>query len=241
MERFRTNLGMANPSVGLTTKIAFSETREKHAVDTEAHAEIVNVHVLATAKLPTRFGEFKIVAIENDKDGLEHVALVKGDVNGADDVPLRMHSECLTGDVLSSLRCDCREQLMSAMRRMAEGELGIILYMRQEGRGIGLHNKIRAYELQDKGMDTVQANHALGFPADLREYSVAAAMLKSLGVKSVVVLTNNPSKIAGLERSGISVHERISHVVPPNSHNKKYLQTKMEKLHHLLGDLFHDT
>jgi GTP cyclohydrolase II len=184
------------------------------------------VRVIGVADLPTRFGEFRIVAFWNNRDGKEHVAIVRGDIVGAADVPTRMHSECLTGDALGSLRCDCRDQLEAALGRLGREERGLLLYLRQEGRGIGLINKIRAYALQDRGMDTVEANLALGFRDDERDYAIAAHMIASLDVQSVALMTNNPLKIRQLEQYGIRVARRVPHILPPNPHNRFYLETK---------------
>lgn len=192
------------------------------------------VKIAAIAELPSRFGQFHIVAFYNNKDFKEHVAIVQGDVTDAVDVPVRLHSECLTGDALGSLRCDCRDQLESALRMIGQMERGIVLYMRQEGRGIGLINKIRAYGLQEHGYDTVEANLALGFRDDEREYSVAAHMLMSLHVRSIQLITNNPKKIEDLTRHGIQVNGRIPHVMPANEHNRFYLETKALKSGHLI-------
>ena len=192
------------------------------------------VRIVAMAELPTRFGDFHIVAFENNRDGKEHVAITKGDVIGADDVPVRLHSECLTGDALGSLRCDCRDQLEAALKTIGQMEKGMVLYLRQEGRGIGLINKIRAYSLQDEGLDTVEANLALGFRDDERDYAVAAHMLTSLQIKSVRLMTNNPKKIDQLERYGIQVNGRIPHIMEPNDYNRFYLETKALKSGHLI-------
>src|SRR5207302_943503 len=192
----------------------------------------VCVKVDAVADLPTRFGRFRIVAFWNNRDGKEHVAMVHGDVMGAEEVPTRLHSECLTGDVLGSLRCDCRDQLEVALQRLGAMPRGLLLYMRQEGRGIGLVNKIRAYSLQDRGLDTVDANLALGFRDDERDYAVAAHMLASLNVGSIRLMTNNPNKVKQLEQLGVRIAERIPHVVPPNDHNRFYLQTKAARSGH---------
>ena len=197
----------------------------------------VCVRVVAMAELPTRFGNFHIVAFENNRDGKEHVAITKGDVIGASDVPVRLHSECLTGDVMGSLRCDCRDQLESALKKIGRMEKGVILYPRQEGRGIGLINKIRAYSLQDEGLDTVEANLALGFRDDERDYAVAAHMLMSLKIESVQLMTNNPKKIDQLTRYGIQVNGRIPHIMEPNEYNRFYLETKAAKSGHLI-DVF---
>jgi GTP cyclohydrolase II len=192
----------------------------------------VCVRVVGVADLPTRFGRFRIVAFYNNRDAKEHIAVVHGDILGADEVPTRLHSECLTGDALGSLRCDCRDQLQEALRKMAQLERGLLLYLRQEGRGIGLINKIRAYSLQDQGLDTVEANRALGFRDDERDYAIAAHMIKSLNVRSVCLMTNNPKKIAELTRYGIEVTGRVPHVIPPNEHNRFYLETKASRSGH---------
>ena len=194
----------------------------------------VCVRVVAMAELPTRFGNFHIVAFENNRDGKEHVAITKGDVIGASDVPVRLHSECLTGDVMGSLRCDCRDQLEAALKKIGKMERGIVLYLRQEGRGIGLINKIRAYSLQDQGLDTVEANLALGFRDDERDYAVAAHMLMSLKIESVQLMTNNPKKINQLTQYGIKVNGRIPHIMEPNEYNRFYLETKAEKSGHMI-------
>ena len=192
------------------------------------------VRIVAMAELPTRFGDFHIVAFENNRDGKEHVAITKGDVIGASDVPVRLHSECLTGDVMGSLRCDCRDQLEAALRKIGRMEKGMVLYLRQEGRGIGLINKIRAYSLQDEGLDTVEANLALGFRDDERDYAVAAHMLMSLHVQSVQLMTNNPKKINQLTQYGIQINGRIPHIMEPNEHNLFYLETKAAKSGHMI-------
>jgi 3,4-dihydroxy 2-butanone 4-phosphate synthase/GTP cyclohydrolase II len=192
------------------------------------------VHRAAEAMIPTRHGEWRMVAYRNDVDSHEHVALVKGEVADRESVMVRMHSECLTGDVFSSMRCDCGEQLDAAMRTISEEGAGVIVYLRQEGRGIGLVHKLKAYALQDGGMDTVQANEALGFRPDLRDYGIGAQILLDLGLTSIRILTNNPKKIVGLEGYGLSVAEQIPVRVPPNPHNEGYLSTKRDKLGHLL-------
>jgi GTP cyclohydrolase II len=192
------------------------------------------VRVVAMAELPTRFGDFHIVAFENNRDGKEHVAITKGDVIGAKDVPVRLHSECLTGDAIGSLRCDCRDQLEAALTSIGKMDKGMVLYLRQEGRGIGLINKIRAYSLQDQGLDTVEANLALGFRDDERDYAVAAHMLLSLKIDSIQLMTNNPKKIDQLTQYGIKVSGRIPHIMPPNEHNRFYLETKAAKSGHMI-------
>ena len=192
------------------------------------------VKVEAVAHLPSRFGGFHIVAFWNNRDGKEHVALVHGDVMGSEDVSTRLHSECLTGDVMGSLRCDCRDQLEVAMQKIGAMERGLVLYMRQEGRGIGLINKVRAYALQDQGLDTVEANVALGFRDDERDYEIAAHMLASLNVGSIRLMTNNPRKIQELEKLGTRVNGRIPHVIPATEWNRFYLETKARRSGHLI-------
>jgi 3,4-dihydroxy 2-butanone 4-phosphate synthase/GTP cyclohydrolase II len=194
----------------------------------------------AAAVLPTRFGEFQIMAFGcNQPDiagGGDHVLVMKGDVRGKDPVLLRIHSECLTGDVFGSRRCDCGEQLEAALSRIAaEGE-GMVLYLRQEGRGIGIVNKVRAYSLQDQGADTVEANEMLGFPSDLRTYRCAGCILTFLGIRSVRLMTNNPKKIEELEKYGIRVVERVPIEIAPNPDNERYLVTKREQMGHLLRE-----
>lgn len=190
--------------------------------------------IYSQAHLPTIHGNFEILVFRNGRDPVEHIALVKGDMGAGEGIPVRLHSECLTSEVLGSLKCDCREQLQTALAYLSQQEKGILLYLRQEGRGIGLGNKIKAYALQDQGLDTVEANHALGFPDDLRCYDMAAAMLKKLGVKSVYLLTNNPNKIAGLEAYGIRVLRRVPLQIAPHALNRFYLQTKSKKSGHVL-------
>jgi len=192
------------------------------------------VHRVAEAKLPTKYGEFTAIAYKSDIDPDEHLALVRGDISTEEPVLVRVHSECVTGDVFNSLRCDCGEQIALAMQSIAEEGRGVFLYMRQEGRGIGFHNKIRAYALQDKGLDTVEANLSLGFAPDLRDYGVGAQILAELGLRGIRLLTNNPKKVVGLEGYGLKVVETIPIITPPNPYNRDYLETKQKKLGHLL-------
>lgn len=193
------------------------------------------VRVVADAKLPSRYGgDWRVVAFENELDKLDHIALVKGNISGNSPLLVRVHSECLTGDVMGSLRCDCGEQLHKAMEAIdAEGR-GVILYMRQEGRGIGLINKLKAYELQDQGMDTVEANRELGFKEDMRDYGIGAQMLLALGIHKIRILTNNPRKLVGLQGYGIEIMDRIPIEANPTCSNRGYLRTKRDKLGHLL-------
>ena len=191
------------------------------------------VRLAAEARLPSRYGDFRVVAFDSD-DGKEYGAVVRGDVRGAEGVPLRVQSECFTGDVMGSLKCDCRDQLEAALQYIGKAEVGVVLYLRQEGRGIGLANKIRAYALQDSGLDTVQANEALGFHDDERTYDVAADMIRELGIESVRLMSNNPKKWLGLGEHGVRVDGRIPLVIEANDHNAAYLATKKAKSGHLL-------
>lgn len=193
---------------------------------------LMNISVIA--KMPTGNGEFEIVGFDNKLDSKEHIALLKGEVNGKENVLIRLHSECFTGDILGSMRCDCGSQLKKAMRRIEEEGNGVVFYLRQEGRGIGLLNKLKAYHLQDNGKDTVEANVELGFAPDLRDYAVAAQMIKALGIKSVRVMTNNPAKIEALEKYGIKVVGREGIETGINEKNEEYMKVKKEKMRHIL-------
>lgn len=193
-----------------------------------------DVEFVAKASLPTRYGEFTIFGFRERSTGKEHTAVVHGDVAGKERCPLRVHSECHTGDVMGSLRCDCRDQLEASLRYIASQEFGAVLYLRQEGRGIGLNNKIRAYAMQDLGFDTVEANTYLDLPEDSRGYAMAAEMVKSLGVKSLLLMTNNPDKIEQLQAAGIPVAGRIPVVIEPNPHSTRYLGTKSKRMRHML-------
>ncbi len=197
--------------------------------------QVLPLQILSVADLPTRFGEFRVVAFTPDENGDDHIAIVRGQVRDMSDVPMRIHSECLTGDVLGSLRCDCREQLISALEQLGTMPFGALLYLRQEGRGIGLGNKIRAYALQDCGHDTVEANHMLGFGDDERDYRVAGEMVRALGIESVQLMTNNPRKLEGLRQHGVPVNGRMPHIMQPNRHNASYLLTKQQRSGHLLA------
>jgi 3,4-dihydroxy 2-butanone 4-phosphate synthase/GTP cyclohydrolase II len=193
------------------------------------------VHRVAEARIPTEFGEFTIIGYRNDVDRAEHVALVHGAVDGEPNVLVRMHSKCLTGDVFGSQRCDCGPQLHAAMRKIGEEGRGVIVYLDQEGRGIGLLNKLRAYELQDSGADTVQANQKLGFAPDLRNYGIGAQILRDLGLSTIRVMTNNPRKLVGIDGYGLEIVERVPLTVPPHPENQGYLDVKRDKLGHLLS------
>ncbi len=216
---------------------------QEHDLKIISIADLINYRIkieklvwrAATAEMPTAAGNFKLITYENNIDHLAHVALVMGDINPDEPTLVRVHSECLTGDVFSSLRCDCGNQLNQAMSKIAEKGKGVIVYMRQEGRGIGLINKIRAYELQDGGKDTVEANEELGFGADLRDYGVGAQILVDLGLKNILLLTNNPRKIKGLEGYGLNIVERIPLEIEPCQYNCSYLNTKKTKLGHFLN------
>ncbi len=193
------------------------------------------VQKVAEAKFPTKYGDFTVIAYKSSVDPDEHVALVMGDLSDGRPALVRVHSECVTGDVFGSLRCDCGDQVQMAMKMIAKEGRGVFLYMRQEGRGIGLHNKLKAYELQDQGLDTVEANIALGFDADLRDYGIGAQILADLGLHEIRLLTNNPKKVIGLESYGLKVIESIRLLVKPTLYNKRYLKTKQEKMEHMLA------
>jgi 3,4-dihydroxy 2-butanone 4-phosphate synthase/GTP cyclohydrolase II len=215
---------------------------ERHALKMITVADLVEyrrrheklVERATSVRLPTAYGEFTAVAFRETMTGKHHVALVKGEVAGEEDVLVRVHSECLTGDVFHSLRCDCGEQLEQALSQIGAEERGVLLYMAQEGRGIGLLNKLKAYELQEAGLDTVEANLELGFPADSREYGIGSQILHELGLSTIRILTNNPKKITGLEGFGLRVTEQVPIEVPPNAENRRYLETKRAKLGHRL-------
>jgi 3,4-dihydroxy 2-butanone 4-phosphate synthase / GTP cyclohydrolase II len=192
------------------------------------------VERMTSVRLPTAYGDFTAIAFRETLTGKHHVALVKGDVEGEEDVLVRVHSECLTGDVFHSLRCDCGEQLEQALARIGSEERGVLLYMAQEGRGIGLLNKLKAYELQENGLDTVEANLELGFPPDMREYGIGNQILADLGLSSIRILTNNPKKITGIEGFGLTLVEQVPIEISPNDENRRYLETKRAKLGHRL-------
>lgn len=205
-----------------------------HLHDASLPVPRANVRFAAEARLPSRYGDFRVLAFECADDGLDYGVMARGELRGAENVPVRLHSECFTGDVMGSLKCDCRDQLEAALTYVGRAERGAVLYLPQEGRGIGLANKIRAYALQDEGLDTVEANLALGFPDDLRRYDVAAEIIKSLGIRSVALLTNNPSKLAGVARAGVPVASHIPLRTAPNPYNAFYLDTKKKKSGHRL-------
>ena len=216
---------------------------KKHGIAMAAIADLIRyrleresfVRKVSTAKLPTQFGDFECMVYENQLDGSHHFALTMGDIKKSKETLVRVHSECLTSDVFRSIRCDCGPQLEQAQKMVAEKGEGVILYLRQEGRGIGLENKIKAYGLQDHGMDTVEANEALGFKKDLRDYGIGAQILRDLGVKKMNLMTNNPRKISGLDGFGLKIEKRVPIEISPNKNNKRYLQTKRDKLGHILS------
>jgi len=232
-----------NPDGSMARRPQLLEMAEKFGLTFITLAQLVAyrlreerlVHRVAEARLPTPFGEFHIIGYRNDVDRNEHVALVMGEVAGQADVLVRMHSKCLTGDVFHSMRCDCGDQLASAMQQIGEAGRGVIVYLDQEGRGIGLLNKLRAYELQDSGADTVQANQRLGFAPDLRNYGIGAQILRDLGLSSIRIMTNNPRKLVGIEGYGLEITERVPLVPPPHRENRDYLAVKRDKLGHLLA------
>ncbi len=220
--------------------------RQKHGLKIVTVKDLINYRMqkeclvmrLATTKIPTGYGgDFTAIAFRNIVDSAVHIAFVKGDFNPEDEVLVRVHSECLTGDVFGSKRCDCGEQIHKAMKIIEKEGKGVLLYMRQEGRGIGLVNKLKAYELQDKGLDTVEANEKLGFKPDLRDYGIGAQILVDLGVKKMRLMTNNPKKIVGLEGYGLRIVKRIPIEVQPHEKNIKYLKAKKKKLGHILGNI----
>ena len=196
--------------------------------------EDICVKIVSIADFPSEFGDFKIIGFVNNKDGKDHIVVLKGEVGDGEALLTRVHSACLTGDSLGSRRCDCGPQLRESLRLIEREGRGVVLYHQEEGRGIGLVNKLRAYALQDKGYDTLEANIALGFKADERDYRIPAVMLKKLGVRSVRLLTNNPEKVADMERNGIRVVERVQHELPAHSHDLDYLRTKKERFGHFL-------
>lgn len=223
LERFGAKHGIK--IISIAQLIAYRRRREKL------------VHRVAEAQLPTSWGEFTAVAYKSEVDADEHVALVMGDLSGPEPVLVRVHSQCLTGDVFASLRCDCGEQMELALQQIATEGRGVFLYMRQEGRGIGLHNKIKAYALQDQGLDTVEANVALGFAPDPRQYGVGAQILVDLGLSRIRLLTNNPKKRVGVESYGLEVVDQVPIIAPVTDYNRRYLETKRDKLGHILDVL----
>ncbi|MFW6288856.1 MAG: GTP cyclohydrolase II [Spirochaetota bacterium] len=245
-------ISMANSSADTTTREAGEPTDERGRLEEKLtgkpdflHEDFsrngrngkhgpVHVHLVASASLPTRYGDFRIFGFYDERDEKEHTALVRGDVAGKSDVPVRVHSQCHTGDVWGSLRCDCRDQLEAAMAYIADAECGAVVYMKQEGRGIGLLNKLKAYKLQDLGLNTIEANHYLGYPAEARDYAIAARILDELSIQSVALLSNNPDKIEKLEAEGVTITRRIPIVIASNEHNHDYLATKRSEMGHLI-------
>lgn len=231
-----------NPDGTMARRPQLEEISNKHDIPVISIADVIAYRMsheklierLVETRLPTRWGDFKAVAYKSLVDPDEHVALVKGDIDGSEPVLVRVHSECLTGDVFGSMRCDCGDQAALALQQIEKEGQGVFVYMRQEGRGIGLINKLRAYSLQDDGLDTVEANERLGFPMDLRRYGVGAQILRDLGVRKFRFMTNNPKKIVGLEGFGLEMVEQVPLVIEPNHENERYLRTKREKMGHLL-------
>jgi len=232
-----------NPDGTMARRPELAEFAQHHGLTFITVAQLVGyrlrterlVHRVAEARLPTAHGEFRIIGYRNDVDAAEHVALVFGEVDGQPEVLVRMHSKCLTGDVFQSQRCDCGPQLEAAMAQIVRAGRGVIVYLDQEGRGIGLLNKLRAYELQDHGADTVQANERLGFKPDLRNYGIGAQILKDLGLTTIRILTNNPRKVVGLDAYGLRILERVPLITHATTENKSYLETKRDKLGHFLA------
>ncbi len=232
-----------NPDGSMARRPELEAFAEEHELTFVTVAQLVAhrlqterlVRRVAEARLPTDLGEFKIIAYSNEVDRAEHVALVHGEVEGRDNVLVRMHSKCLTGDVFGSTRCDCGFQLHEALRLIAEEGEGVVVYLDQEGRGIGLMNKLRAYELQDGGADTVQANKRLGFRADLRNYGIGAQILRDLGLSTIRYMTNNPRKLVGLDGYGLHITERIPLITEPTNENRAYLEVKRDQLGHIIG------
>jgi 3,4-dihydroxy 2-butanone 4-phosphate synthase/GTP cyclohydrolase II len=232
-----------NPDGSMARRPELSAIAERHGLTFITVAQLVAyrlqteqlVHRVAEARLPTEFGEFRIIGYRNDVDSSEHVALVHGEVEGKASVLVRMHSKCLTGDVFASQRCDCGVQLHGAMRKIADEGRGVVVYLDQEGRGIGLLNKLRAYSLQDTGADTVQANQHLGFAPDLRNYGIGAQILRDLGLSTIRVLTNNPRKLVGIDGYGLEIVERVPLMARATDENRGYLGAKRDKLGHLLS------
>ena len=232
-----------NPDGSMARRPELHEMAQQHGITFVTVAQLVAyrlrteqlVHRVAEARVPTEYGEFRMIGYQNDVDRAEHVALVFGEIAGQPNVLVRMHSKCLTGDVFGSQRCDCGFQLHRAMELIAQEGRGAIVYLDQEGRGIGLLNKLRAYALQDSGADTVQANERLGFAPDLRNYGIGAQILRDLGLSSIRVMTNNPRKLVGLEGYGLQIVERVPLLADPNRENRDYLQVKRDKLGHLLS------
>lgn len=196
--------------------------------------ERICVKVASVSEFPSQFGTFRIIGFVNNRDGKDHIIILKGDIGNGEDMLVRIHSACLTGDALGSLRCDCGSQLRQALRLIEKEGRGMVVYHQEEGRGIGLLNKLRAYALQDGGMDTWEANVRLGFKADERDYEIPVVMMQKLGIRSVRLMTNNPEKVAAVEEYGLKVSERVHHEIPPHDHNLKYLETKKERFGHLL-------